>query len=327
MSYSSLQYKSLAISPHFTAAMSIIGSLTMLYDILKSGKIKKFCRLRILAAISCVDILSSSSYFMSTWPIPKDLVPPSNAYAVIGNKGTCQAQGFMIQMGITSVFYNLMLAVVYVLMIKFDKSEGYMKKIELWMHLIAIGWGMASSISALVLDLYHESTLWCWIGNSPFAKLNGDENGGNYKDFRWIFFYGPLWVCIGSITILMLILYKTVHAQDIKVRRFSSVSTTRRISKRSRNIAYQCIAFSAAFYITWTPATIARVYQFLGFKTSYSLMITMAIVTPVQGFLNSLVYFRPRIVNYMANTYYASNFSRIFSSNEDPSSMHTARRD
>ena len=54
-----------------STALSIIGSLLILWDIVKSGKIKKLCRLRLLTGVSVFDLLSSIGYLTGPLATPK----------------------------------------------------------------------------------------------------------------------------------------------------------------------------------------------------------------------------------------------------------------
>jgi len=57
-----------------SSALSFIGSAAMIIDIIKSGKVWKQCRLRILLGISIFDIMSSLAFFIGPWPTEKTIV-------------------------------------------------------------------------------------------------------------------------------------------------------------------------------------------------------------------------------------------------------------
>ena len=77
-----------------SSALSFIGSVAMIIDIITSGGIWKQCRLRILMGISVFDIMSSSAIFMGSWPTEKTPVGKYFGLNSYGNYYTCQAQGF-----------------------------------------------------------------------------------------------------------------------------------------------------------------------------------------------------------------------------------------
>ena len=66
------QKQALAIIPKLTGPLSILGSCSILYDILSDKKRKlKRPYFRIMLVLSFVDIITSFSTFLSTWPIPQ----------------------------------------------------------------------------------------------------------------------------------------------------------------------------------------------------------------------------------------------------------------
>ena len=72
MVFTEAQQKILSIIPHITGSMSMIGSLSIIYDILSDRKERlKSPYFRILLAIGCVDTSSSFWIGLSTWPIPR----------------------------------------------------------------------------------------------------------------------------------------------------------------------------------------------------------------------------------------------------------------
>lgn len=63
-------------------------------------------------------------------------------------------------------------------------------------------------------------------------------------------------------------------------------------------LANQSMFYVACFYITWVPATINRVYEEVGVPSPFPIVLMHAIFAPGQGFLNFLVYVRPKYIRY-----------------------------
>ena len=73
--------------------------------------------------------------------------------------------------------------------------------------------------------------------------------------------------------------------------------------KHSKQVSSQAFYYLLAFFFSWTPATLTRFIQMIWSKTYYPLILLWAscpwaICTPMQGFLNYLVYMRPRWMSY-----------------------------
>mmetsp|Transcript_2179 Transcript_2179/g.5116 ORF Transcript_2179/g.5116 Transcript_2179/m.5116 type:complete len:123 (-) Transcript_2179:687-1055(-) len=60
--------------------------------------------------------------------------------------------------------------------------------------------------------------------------------------------------------------------------------------ERSKQMFYQAVFYVGAFYITYVFATLNRLTQLIGGDNIFVFMIMTSTLTPMQGFLNFLVY-------------------------------------
>lgn len=67
---------------------------------------------------------------------------------------------------------------------------------------------------------------------------------------------------------------------------------------RAKKVARQACCYVGAFYLTWIWSTITRILQSVSGKTYFSIVLLTAIFLPFQGFLNFVVYVRPRFERY-----------------------------
>mmetsp|Transcript_23316 Transcript_23316/g.49237 ORF Transcript_23316/g.49237 Transcript_23316/m.49237 type:complete len:342 (+) Transcript_23316:164-1189(+) len=224
MGFSMKQKQALSIIPHITGALSITGSLSILYDILSDRK-RKLQRpyYRILLGMSIFDALTSFWVGLSTWPIPRGT---PGVYAAVGTTATCTAQGFFIQLMVMSPLYNLMLSIYYFLVGKHHLTdEEIATRYEKFMHVCALAVGFGFAILGLPLTLYNNANLWCWIAAYP---PECEDNSGEHGDvpcerghdswlYRWIIFYIPVWIVIVVVTIIMYLLFCAVRNDEKKI--------------------------------------------------------------------------------------------------------------
>ena len=154
---SDAQLMALALYPNkFTAIASVVGSSLIIRDVIQVRKNMPedlSTRYRILAGMSACDILSSSAWILTSWPVPEDL--PFGLWNV-GTRQTCSAQGFFIHLGIGMVIYNACLGLYYLLVIRYGwKNEYIAKRVELWMHFVAVGFALSTGVAGLAMDLYN----------------------------------------------------------------------------------------------------------------------------------------------------------------------------
>jgi len=255
---------------------------------------------------------------------------------VYGNSGTmqtCTAQAFFLQLGIITPFYNALLACYYYLTIRRQwKEKEFRLKVEYAGHFVSIAFGLGTSIAALVMKLYNNSTVWCWIAPYPFPTGCGNgpdqipcERGNNANTYVWVFYYVPLWVMIVLVVIFMALVYAYVRSLDVKMSKYTEsyengasentfqnesgdTITNRRRSliyrrqkrrnERSKAVANQGLFYAGTFAFVWSFGTITRAMQLANAKPPWAIIFLFAIFTPSQGFFNFLVYIRPRVIKH-----------------------------
>jgi hypothetical protein len=225
--------------------------------------------------------------------------------------------------------YNLNLSLYYLLLGKYQfTEEQFAKRCEWYMHAICNFLGFGCAILGLPLKLYNNANLWCWIAAYPSgcetnSGAPGDvpcERGHNAWLFRWVIFYGPIWLIIIAVTVSILMLTQSVRVEEKKMIEMredvrSKVTTNNidctdgtaigespRVSapsmalpdtyryERSKQIFHQALFYLGAFYVTWLFATINRVYQLITGKSNFALLVLHSVFGPLQGFLNFLIY-------------------------------------
>ena len=249
----------------------------------------------------------SFTFFWGTWAVP---VGTPEVFLASGTQQTCNAQAFLQQLGVATPIYTAELAIYYFLVISAGWKEERLKKIEIIVHIIPSAFAFASSIVGIVTNSFESSILWCWYGP--------DSN-----NFRFGFFYGPLWFCIVLVCILMSAIYVKVLMQERRVKKYQhhqptqinvgettdSAATTaskkkkqkeRKKASASRRIADQAIFYSGSFFITWLFPTWARIDEMVnpGKNTPFAIEVLFTILTPLQGLFNVFVYFRPKYLHY-----------------------------
>ena len=187
---------------------------------------------RLMLSMSTSDFIVSFAWFCTTWPIPKDVNsldnPSEIVFGNIGTTQTCTAQAFFIQLGIITPFYNAILASYYYLTIRREwKEEEFKRRIEWFGHFVSISFGLGTSIAGLLMNIFNNSKVWCWIAPYPMGCGDGPDEipcvrGHNSKVLRWAFYYGPLWFMIFLVAFFMTLVYFYVRGLDNKMARYTS---------------------------------------------------------------------------------------------------------
>lgn len=257
-----------------------MNSGLIVFDILRMLQTKREkVHHHLLLGLSCSDIIAFFCHFMSSWPIPSG----SSVYGATGNEVTCAAQGFLFQLSIASPLYNAALSIYYLLAIRYQFSDDEIRKVEPWMHSFTIVFSTSTATLGIALDLYKEARFGCWISNYNL-KL---------QLALWIV---PLMICLSVITISQIAVVIEVCEAERSGRRFS----VGRRRSWTEQVCRQSIWYVGTFYATWIIPGVFLFLWKLYPKVSFSEWcgIPVAILTPLQGCFNAIVYFRPRYIRY-----------------------------
>eukprot|EP00980_Cylindrotheca_fusiformis_P031116 scaffold25830_cov162-Cylindrotheca_fusiformis.AAC.17 len=337
------QQAALAWILRMTGMLSALGSSLILWDVFVfSKKNNRNTRLTMLHQLVCgmslFDVFSSIGNMFSTLPIPEyqyfelsSTSIPTGVYGARGNSGTCTAQGFFLQLGYTSAFYNLALSVYYVLVIKKGMRETQLQRLKYWFHVptLLIGFGLAFA----GIPYYENIFLVChippaveisrWGTSGVESSLTNAES----NNLLTIFSIVPISIVFIVGGVNMITIYLHVRKQDGAANRWrmghrlaqhsaeappagpSSSSWTnffgpKRQSREvdpsnrlSNEVWWQAVFYMGSFLMAWP------IYYYAGFNTldlweNFSFWVVCSSMYPLQGFWNATVYFRPRLFGY-----------------------------
>lgn len=208
------KHVALALIPKFTGAISITFSSLIIYCIFRKRTKGIQVYDRLVLGMSVADLLGSFWMFMSTWPIPES----SGALWASGSQATCDLQGVFTQGAtIASAIYNGSVSFYFLFVVRFQWKSTRLHRYELLFHVVPICWGVSTGIAGVVLRLYNNANLWCFIAPSK------DPNRGHNADFyRMLFFYGPLYLIFVAIAINVLLTVSFIRRLTTRAMHFSS---------------------------------------------------------------------------------------------------------
>jgi hypothetical protein len=265
---SDAQLIAMVLCPKFTAIASVVGSSLIIRDVIllrkKNRSDGSSTRHRLLAGMSVCDIISSSAWFLTSWPVPENM--PKGVWNV-GNEKTCAAQGFFIQLAIGTVIYNACLALYYLLVIRYWWKDDYItKRVEPWMHFVAVGFPLSTSVAGLALDLFNPlgGTANCFIASYPPFCTQSYENkgptncihGDNARIYLVAFWIGPACFIIVWLAVSMFLVYLKIRTAERGSSHFQSQP-----GRLQQRFALQAFLYVGAMFITWGPITGVYIYR------------------------------------------------------------------
>ncbi len=149
--HSIINFRVIAIPQVSTACLSLVCSTSMATMIAKKGLTVPYRR--IIFGLSISDIVQSLGFFGGPFAIPHDI---NNSWG-IGNVRTCQADGFLVVVGMAAVpMYTCFLCFYYLCKLKFRMSnDAFASRMEWKIHYFIIIYNMVMSSAALMANTLH----------------------------------------------------------------------------------------------------------------------------------------------------------------------------
>jgi hypothetical protein len=303
------QKVALAWVPRISALLSIFGSSMIIYDVLRDKTKRSSVFHTLMVAMSVFDIFGSIAWGLTTLPIPEyENGETSGIYGAEGNEATCKMQGFLFQLGLTSMFYNMSLSFYFLLVVSYGMRESQLKKLQLWFHIPGLIVGFALAFAGIP---HYSNNIWgCTVPPPPMAE-----------DYRYIVIFAviPRGISVAIATVNTGLVYWAVRKQMIAAKKWTERSSSfvansgasdvlsmnpdasdlsgqpgrheSVIQTLERQTFWRALFYLGAFYLTVPVPLIANFNETAG--ASYPYMLTAFTLAPLQGFLNFLLYARP----------------------------------
>ena len=344
-------YRRLSYVPKAPALLSIMASAFIIQDILKNELKRRKTTNQIMIGLSVADIGYALAHFIGTWAVVKGQV-----WGSMGTIGTCEAQGYL-HLGFFHIgsFYNAALAITYVLMVRFGWKEDSFRRYKITHVLLVVPviLGNVVAIPNFPRENFNYTGQWLCSGgpwpvgcdDDQVPCLRGESMADMFSNTEcFVMCFWLAVICATIIFISMLILYRTVLANERAMDKYqfqsitngtttttacafsleggadggqapppppprvnrraslrasmmrASTTTSAAASRRhSNDVAYQGI-----FYV-WAYLVVSVCFLLLDIpknRFTHEIDYALAIISPLQGFFNVLVYLRPRYMQY-----------------------------
>mmetsp|Transcript_25847 Transcript_25847/g.63310 ORF Transcript_25847/g.63310 Transcript_25847/m.63310 type:complete len:445 (-) Transcript_25847:567-1901(-) len=317
------QQKIISILFPTTSIISIFGSSLIILNVKRDRKRTPFRRL--LLALSACDIVASFGYLFQPFLSLKDA---EGAFLwTVGNTVSCNILAFLTQFGLSAVIYSAAVSFYFLLTIRFGLQERKFAIIERRMHIGILSWSVITSIVGVSMGLFGPSSRTdpgCWVATSLENQdlvFNVMGRVPGIIVLLTIAFNNILLYCHVRATTIegqkkaleaesRLSAYQSNSITDQSIgeggneRSSFSVSGDKKSSvlrssdkqwKRVREVGMQSFLYVAAYFFSFGWNIVKGIAED---KVSEGGILALAILqatfVPTQGFLNMLVYFRPK---------------------------------
>ena len=291
----------LAILSTVSGALSMLGSSFIAFCILVRGYRNRgstTTRDRLLLSMSVIDVLNSIALGLGPLPTPAGAI--DNVAGAVGTEASCEAQGFAVQLGLSSIpLYNSMLCVFFLLVIGYQWDVGTIyKRIEWVFHLIPLGYGLVTASIGVAMDLFNSTSTLCWIEPSPFAChfAPGLEctKGFNYEAYAWIFGGLPLLLSFACIFVTMVWMSRVAYLENrVFKQRYGESSVSVGGDRQVAAVWAQASLYVLAFLSSYGFLFISAALKVYGVTHGFWVHCLYRFFWPLQGFWNFFVFLRP----------------------------------
>lgn len=289
----------MVVAAKISGTPSIIGSAFVIRDIVKkwrnNGSDEHLHTTTSLILSMAISDLGSSFFmhFLGSWLLPKESGFPLAA----GNEATCTMQSVLFYLFfISAAVINSMLALTYWLTICHGKPESELRTLKWRLFYFVNTWGVSLFYivaTRSIIDPSDVPTTWyCW---SAFG-----QPGSTAYTVTVISALVPMMASTVWVLFCMASLVKFVHETEKMMDRFNVGGDVHR--ERTREVTKQALMYTVAWLIMIIPISVNLVALLILGGDDFSdhqvlpngYRVSIGFIVPSRGFLNFLVYFRPK---------------------------------
>lgn len=205
-----------------------MGSAWIVLEVWYFSNKRHYVYHKIISAMALNCILVSIWYFVADWA---------------EEEHACRVQGYFVQLSLAPLLYFAMLFLYYMLVITVSVPEQRLvsnstmdlryKWLRLtWQqifHILPFVVSVVTASASLPLDLFHPShtSSWCWIAVDA-SEIGLDEEFRRVSAFQWGFYLGPCWFTFGSMMVALVMVFRGVETQEMRMKKYIAASTVRK---------------------------------------------------------------------------------------------------
>jgi len=201
----------------------------------------------------------------------------------------------MFQVGVLgSLMYTGCLSLHFLLSIRYKWLPSRVKKLDPFIHAASILIPVGTGVLGWLATVYNPGIFGCYLQGYPSGCLKigapkciRGQQTRMYMSFMIVF---PILLAFIFISTAMTLIYLTVYHQDQRMSRYQHGANN--INRMSRQTFWMACQYVGAFCVSFVPFALRFFVTIIsdGHTDFFFLMFWQALLSPLQGFLNALVY-------------------------------------
>jgi hypothetical protein len=307
--FTNAQYLSLVTAGIFSCLLSLFGSCTIIFLILQSEHRTGEVYHRLVFGMSISDLFFTSGLLLQPFLMPSETGFPF----AIGNQTTCNIMGFIAPFFVTSYCYSSFLGVYFMMMVRYNrKQKDLARLLEPWVHILAWGFPLVYAITVVSLQLINPNPYLGICNTIPYPIECTFLDDVECVRAEMATFIVPVHDAISLLYVVISLVstwlvYWTVRKQSRTMTRYNVDGTINENQrKRERAVAIQAVCLSGAYLIGFNTIVSVELLKGIyspklsgiGDLEDYPFFFVAEfliwLLFPLQGFVNCLIYIRPR---------------------------------
>ena len=299
------------IVPTITGAISALGSMLILNAIRLSPQKLSTTYHRIMALMSVFDVMASVCMALTTLPMPSDDILRF-AGPMIGNKTTCQIQGYFIALGLTGgAALYMCLSWYFVCKMTFQVHTENMKR---WIE--PVFFVFSTTVAITLPSFYLSNNMINTLPRTPFCLLAPEhsnctftideeyfvcdeellrESSKAFSNYTYLVLFFFIMIVIAMVIVIWTISKKNQNIRTALVNRESNNDTNTELHHDvdmsellySRVVVVQALMYIMAYFITWFFAIIPVIFDFDKADITF---VFRSVLFPLQGLWNLIIF-------------------------------------
>jgi hypothetical protein len=299
------QYMALMIVLAISATLSTFGSASLLFLVRARSSVFE----QLMFGISVADLISTISTALQPYLLPKyTLLPFAH-----GNASTCQLQGFLLYAFLASSLYSVILS--YYFWASLLQVPRAPVSLPLWIHLSPwAAMGVLGTPAICVDSIYPSLVLGICQADCPIDPVTWECDDASTLSITLALISAAVPMVCSVVGIVILVkIYLHVQNQEKRNEQYNiaqsfepSSATRSRRTKRMHYVMMQAICYSLAFLNSFVAIGVANTgkrifHDWLGLQNPWLFFFVELYayaMFPLQGFLNWMVFVRPRVIRW-----------------------------
>jgi hypothetical protein len=306
-----------------SALLSILGSSGIIYLILREDKAKgwdvKPLFYHIMLGLSAADLICSVGFFIQPFAAPQYMKLP----LAMGNGASCTASGILSSFVLASSIYSAELAVYFYMSAREVRQTPLLSGMLWVVHIVPLAATLTFTSGGAFFRVFQPSVVL--LGGCLAVACSGEqESDCSGRKFLPYLFLGKMLqfgvllpALVGVVSVWLL--YNNVRKQLRRLRAYGGCTASHsQTDLRNRNVLHQAVCYTLSFMNSFfmmilassllntyerSDEALAKLQHERPLVAVIVVMLVFALM-PLQGFLNWLVFVRPRLVRWkLANLF------------------------